>query len=388
MVAAVIALSSFAQKKPKIAQAETLWKEGSLLDAKAIVDEGITHEKTMGDSKTWFIRGLVYSALDTSSNAAYNTASSEPMKEAMAAFAKASELKKSGENFTTTPLGLPITQSQVIEGLWSHYINAGVEAFQNEESEKAANSFEMSQVVLPDSLIGYYYAGLASLGIEEFDRSLNNFLGYIERDGDEIDAYERAIYLLSNVKKDNEKAFELVEKGKAKFPGSKSMSEWEFRLLYAMDKIDEAIEQLKGQITADPTNAELRFNLGVMYESAEKFDLAKEQYIGAIKVDPDYYNANFNLGVMYRNGIVEISKEKNNLGYSKADQARDKELTAELIKACEEALPFWEKCNSLQPDEQTTLETLQYIYMQQKDYDKAEVISKQMEDLGFKENEK
>ena len=86
---------------------------------------------------------------------------------------------------------------------------------------------------------------------------------------------------------------------------------------------------------------------------------------------------------MFRNDLVEAGNERNNLGISKADIAREKVLTTKIAEISKKALPYWERCNTLKPEEKTTLETLQYIYLQIKDYDKAEKITDQMDALGF-----
>ena len=88
--------------------------------------------------------------------------------------------------------------------------------------------------------------------------------------------------------------------------------------------------------------------------------------------------------VLFRNELVEAGKERNNLGFSDEDQKKYEELTDKIVEVSKQALPFWVKCNELQPDEQTTLETLNYIYVQIKDMDKAEAILARMEELGFK----
>ncbi|MDH5604419.1 MAG: tetratricopeptide repeat protein, partial [Cyclobacteriaceae bacterium] len=142
--------------------------------------------------------------------------------------------------------------------------------------------------------------------------------------------------------------------------------------------------QLKAAINSDPDNAELHFNLGVIYDQSEKPELAYESYMKALDADPEYLNALFNIGVYYRNQIVEKNKEKSNLGISKVDMAKGKVIDADLLSLSKKALPYWEKCDKINPDDQTTLETLQYIYLQIKDYDKAEVITERMEKLGYK----
>ena len=54
----------------------------------------------------------------------------------------------------------------------------------------------------------------------------------------------------------------------------------------------------------------------------------------------------------------------------------------ERLKA---AMPYWEKVLELEPEERTALETLQYIYMQEKLYDKAEEMKNRLEALGSNE---
>ncbi len=89
----------FAQKpvKPNLNKALTAWKSGKFDEAKEIVDLATTYEKTMGDAKTWYYRGLVYGSLDTTSNPAYKSLAPDAFKTAMESFAKAEELNKNSK---------------------------------------------------------------------------------------------------------------------------------------------------------------------------------------------------------------------------------------------------------------------------------------------------
>ena len=120
-----------------------------------------------------------------------------------------------------------------------------------------------------------------------------------------------------------------------------------------------------------------------MLDEAGKNEEAEEQFKIAVEKDPDYYDAIFSLARIYTNKIVDISKEKNNLGITKEDQVKTKEYEAEIKKLSNTALPYWEKANELQPDDKSTLQTLQYLYMQAKDYDKAKAVNSRLEELGF-----
>jgi hypothetical protein len=56
------------EAKPNINKAMTALKSGKLDEAKSIIDAATTYEKTMTDGKTWFYRGIIYGALDTTSS--------------------------------------------------------------------------------------------------------------------------------------------------------------------------------------------------------------------------------------------------------------------------------------------------------------------------------
>src|SRR5690349_24761683 len=101
MLASVVTLAQ-KQQKPNINKALTLMKEGKLNEAKDMIDAATTYEKTMNDGKTWYYRGLIYSALDTTSNETYKALDPEPLKVALESFKKADQLgKKDTEYFTT-----------------------------------------------------------------------------------------------------------------------------------------------------------------------------------------------------------------------------------------------------------------------------------------------
>ena len=128
LTALLIASASYAQKKPKISQALKSFQENNLEEAKSIIDAAAEYEKTMEDGKTWYYRGLIYYALDTTSNPQYRALEENPLPIAMESFAKADELQKgSSEYFIYSTTGLPDTKSQQIGNMWVRYLNVGIE---------------------------------------------------------------------------------------------------------------------------------------------------------------------------------------------------------------------------------------------------------------------
>ncbi len=377
IIGLLAATVSFAQKKPKISQAENALKANDLATAKQVIDACSADEKLSTKSRTWFLKGIVYAALDTAGN------QEGDISLAMDAFKKTTELKGgTNEEYYVPEGGIPSPQSIIVGNFWAHYINKGVANFES-NPKQAVIDFDKSLLVMPDSIVAYYYGGLVSLTLEDYDKSLNSFMGYIENGGTDMDAYDRALYIISNIKKDHERALKVIETAKKVNPTSKVLGEWQFRALYALNRVDEAVNQLEETSKREPNNPELQFNLGVIKDNLEKPDESMVHYKKALAIDPDYFNANFNLGVLYRNQIVEKSNEKNGLGYSKADLAKAKEIDTQIQDIAKTSLPYWEKCRFANPNDQTTLETLQYLYMQLKDYDNAEKIKARIEELGY-----
>lgn len=377
IVFAVAATASMAQKKPKITQAEAMWKSGEFVAAKEIVDAAAVHEKTKDKSKTWFIRGLVYASLDTAGNPAGD------VKVAREAFVKALELTSgSSEDFTTGPQGM-VTTSLVIPNLWAHYLNLGVQDYETNPN-KAIGNFEKSVIILPDSLIGYYYAGRAAQFAEDNDKALAYFKKYIDEGGDEVDAFVKAMYILSTVKEDHEGVVALANQGLEIFPGNQILSDFKFRALYSLGKIDEAIAEVEQLIADDPNNPEFHFVLGVIKDNIEKFDESEGHYKNALAIDPNHFNSNFNIGVIYRNNIAELIKQKTGLGMSKEDQKKYDEIDNKIKDVAEIALPFWEKCYELRDDDVTSIETLEYIYTILGKTEKANQMDERMKELGVR----
>src|SRR5690606_25630394 len=92
------------QKKPNLNKALNAWRDGNLAEAKQIIDDATTYEKTKDDGKTWYYRGLIYASIDTTSNEEHKSLAENPLQVAVESFAKADQLGKAGsEYFVMTP---------------------------------------------------------------------------------------------------------------------------------------------------------------------------------------------------------------------------------------------------------------------------------------------
>jgi len=376
--------AGYSQKKPKINNAEKARSEGNLAEAKEIVDAAIEHEKTKDDGKTWYYRGLVYASLDTTQNPDYQNLANDPLKIAMEAFAKADEIDPEGSKYyVNNANGYPVLKEQQISTLWGHFLNEGVQAYQNSNTDDAVKYFTKTQVIQPEDTTGYIYAGLAAQSGKDYETAAKNYYVLIDDlDYHSEDIYKSLIYIEGTVNKDDEKTLALIRKAKKQFPDNLDFAKSEINALIKMEKIDEAQAGLEKAIESEPENTDLYFTLGVMHEELGNTEKAAEAYKKALEIDPNYYNAVYNMAVLNFNTAVNLIQEKNNLGISSAEQKKAKEIQKQIDAKLKAALPHWEKANELQPNDRTNLEQLQYIYNQLKMKEKLVKVSKQLEAMG------
>lgn len=381
-MALILSFGGYAQKKPKINKANQAREEGDLATAKEIIDAAIEHEKTRDDGKTWYYRGLIYATIDTTSNEQYSSLSDNAMEEAMKAFKKAEEIDPEEKNYYVTgEFGVPILKSQQVSSYYSHYYNQAVNAFQNEEFTEAVDNFEKSYYILPEDTNAYVNAAYAAHNGELYDRAKVNYKKAIDAGANSQDLYYNYVNILATVDKNKELALEEVNKALDKFPGDGNLAKTRIQLLIELGKIDEAKANLEQAIASEPDNANLYFTLGVLNDELGNQDKAVEAYKQAIEVDPDHYESNYNYGVILINRANEVIKESNNLGLSKADQKRGRELEPQIDVKLKEALPQWEKIYELKPEDKTTLETLSYLYTQLDMKDKAEETRQKLDSM-------
>ncbi|MGK7390223.1 MAG: tetratricopeptide repeat protein [Candidatus Cyclobacteriaceae bacterium M2_1C_046] len=383
----LVAGVAFGQKKPKINKALKAVQDGELAEAREIIDAAIEHPKTKDDPETWYYRGLIYAAIDTTSKPEYQDVQPDPLITSVEAFNKAEEMNtKEKELFISGPTGLPILKSQHEQMLWAHYLNEGVKAFQEGEQLSAAKAFERCQMVMPKDTTCAFYSGLAYQGAEQFEKAAEKFEYLIEElDHHEKDVYNSLIYIEANIRKDDEKALEYIRKARERWPNEMDLAKTEINTLIRLERVEEAKAELEAAIEAEPDNPDLYFSLGVMLQELENPEEAVAAYERAIEADPNHFNSLFNLAVIHFNNAVEVIKEKNNLGFSKADQKKEKELTKQANELLKKALPYWEKVLELDPKNRTALEQLRFSYAQLRMPEKVQEMQDKMEEYGYTE---
>jgi tetratricopeptide (TPR) repeat protein len=134
----------------------------------------------------------------------------------------------------------------------------------------------------------------------------------------------------------------------------------------------KAVASLMVAKEKEPKNVSVLYAIGVTYDllkndtklSAEErskyFDDAIKAYSETIEVDPNYFDAIFNLGAIYFNKGGEVINDANKLPIN--ETAKYEKMLADGNNYLNLALPFLEKCETLQPKDKNTLISLKEIY--------------------------
>lgn len=378
-------VSVYAQKavKPNLNKALGLWTEGKLDEAKTMIDAATTYEKTMNDGKTWYYRGLIYASLDTTSNEAFKALAPDAFTVALESFKKGDELNKGKEHFTQDAQGLPILKSQQIDYWFGTYLNKGAALYQEENLEDALKNFEKAQAVKPNDTLAWFYAGFVSNGMENYDKAISSFQKYIELGGKSIDAYLSIINILSNPKEDKEGALKVVREAKPKFPTNTDLPKVEIGLLIDLKRIDEAKSGLEAAVKKEPNNKVMHFYLGYANSNLNKLEEAKVNYENALKIDPNYFEAQLYLAKLMYNDAAQIKKEMSSLGISAADKKKKFDLDKILVEKLKVAVPYWERAEKLNADDQEVLDILFLIYQDLGNEAGLKRIEKRYKELGI-----
>lgn len=393
----LIPLASLAQKpiKPSTNNAEKALRAGQFDEAKAIIDATTTSDDFMLDkkgnpsknaAKAWYLKGVIYAGIDTTSVEKYKSLVPEGFPVAKEAFDKAKALDKEEIAFLKDASGmLPLMNNDVNAYMAQAYFNKAITAYQDEKDYKKAFAFtEKTLYFIPGDTSILMNAGVFfGPSAEEYDKSISYIKQYQEKGGKSTDAYIMLFSIYRDKLKDNDKALALAQDLVKKFPGNPEYPKFELDMYIKMNRLPEAKAVMQKQAAADPADKESRYFLGVIsMELGDPVD-ARKWYEEAIKLDPKYFEPQIGLAEVVYADAKKIKNEMNQLGNSKEDFKKKVELDKKYQEQLKVALPYWEKCEKLNPDEGKVLDTLWIIYGDLEMTAQVTRIEKRMKTLGL-----
>lgn len=361
---ALVSVTAYAQKpiKPNLPKALASLQAGKLEEAKTNIDAAIENEKMKTDGKTWYYRGLIYLAIDTTSKEQVKALAPDAFKTAMESFEKADAMSKGkkDEYFVQNGLDFQLKANQMI--FWGNaHLNKGAIRYQEDDYAGALEHFEKATQINPKDTTAFFYGAFAAQSAEDFDKAIQYFESYMAQGGKSVDA-PLSLYNIYRNKEDKEKALEVVQKAKLAHPNNQDLPKVEIGLLIDLKRIDEAKKGLQDAIAREPKNKIFHFYLGYTNISTENYPEAKKNFEEALKIDPEYFDAQLYLAKLMYNDAEVLKKEMQNLGISANDKKRKMEIDKLLVDKLKTALPYWEKAEKLNPSDSEVLDQLGEIY--------------------------
>lgn len=369
--------SAVAQKdiKPSLPKAEKALFANKLDEAKSIIDITVSNQEFMVDkkgnpsknaAKAWYLKGLIYAAIDTTKNEQFKSLEANPFPIAKEAFEKSKEIDKGKTgSFVNDPAsGFPLLPDQVNAYLAQAYFNKAIAAYQDDKDYK--KSFEYTEQTLyfiPEdtSIImnaGVFFAPAAG----ETDKSIAYLNKYIEKGGKNQDAYLILFDNYVNKKKDNAMALKVIQDAKKLFPNNAEFPKYELNIYLNEKKYDVAKTMVEASIKENPNDKESYFLLGQLLEELKEADAAKAAYNKALSIDPKFYDAAAKIANFYWMDAKAVKDEMGKLGNSKADMAKMQQLDKDYVEKLKVAIPYLEACEKISPDELNILYLLLGAY--------------------------
>ncbi|MEM9918050.1 MAG: hypothetical protein AAF990_08140 [Bacteroidota bacterium] len=248
-----------------------------------------------------------------------------------------------------------------------------------------------------------FLVGLSSYQAKMNDIALDVFTKLKASDYQEATVYD-ALYTMT-AQTDKDAALAILSEGREKFPSDENLRVKEINYYLSEGKLDELVGKLQSAIDATPDNLSLYLTLGHVYDNlfqreleAENKDKAQEHFDNALKyyqsaLDKDSKNiaATYNIGALYYNKAATMTKELIALegDYSKAGLKKYEEKKTEVFAAFDEALPFFKKAESMDPNDVGTLTALKEIFAKKDDLEKYNEFKARLENIqGGGKNDK
>ena len=375
----IFAVATVYGQGKNVTKASAALTKGELSEAAELIEPAIIYEKTMGKGKTWYTRGQIYDKISASEDEALQAKYPDALKIAAESYKKTIELEKEGSTYNG--------MAQVgYDQLYGRALNKGVENYNNGDYAAAYDNFMAVSTISPSDTTGYLYGAMMAQEIEQYDNALMNYEKLLEIDHYSESVFNSIIFIYLNQKEDPESALKFVKIAQEKFPETLNYQRQEVDILIKMDKMDDAIVELKDAMAREPENALLVSNLAMLYDMTEDYDQAELYYKQALEMAPEDRNALINLSVLYIGRGDKIMKVVNDMSIKDYNKSIDK-AEKDAFMNYKKAIPLLEKVMSLDEKDELGLQNLQAVYAKLKNGDKAEEIYNKRKELGYVSDE-
>jgi tetratricopeptide (TPR) repeat protein len=185
------------------------------------------------------------------------------------------------------------------------------------------------------------------------------------------------VQILSTEEKNPQAAFDMVSKAKTEYPSDKVLAEYEIQLLLQLNKMDEAMAQIKDALANDPNNTGLLLRSGYLKEQAGDLEGGLADYQKAVSIDPNFFEGNYYTGAL----LLEMSRKILNDLNSLSDAEWEKQsqiLGKQADDYYRQSVPFFSKALDIKPDNTDIMVILYQVHVRLKNTAEAEALDKKI----------
>lgn len=305
--------SAFAQMG-KVRSAYINYQEGNISKAQNLIDEAITHPKSVNNAMTWLYRGDIYVGIAGDITGLLNRDGSALAK-AIEAYGRAKELDVENEYEKEILKGYAsVASAKYNEAVKKYnektYNLAGDLFSESYFYAKIGNVIDTSSVY--NSAVSYNLAKLPSVADKWYGMLVN--MNY-----DKSSIYSEYANILNELEQ-FDKALEICELGMGLYPEDHAILIAEANIFLKTEQTEKALINLEKAASFESGNFSIYHAIGTMYNiifvdtlKTEKerflaYDKAVVAYKKVIEMDSTYFDAVYNLGaIIFNKGVYYLN---------------------------------------------------------------------------------
>lgn len=385
---ALVAMTTIAFGQKKVVRsANKNFKSGDLKAALTDINTALEDPETGADPETYLLKAQIELKMfgsDSTQNAENLQIGESALETFFKTFEMAGSDKEAGvgkEVYAEDVTGVPDNlRPYSIFTLKNTSFDKAIRSYENEDLEMAYEYFNLAgEIDETDTTIHYNAGFLANeLGRTEDAKKHFNLLFEIP-EYNKVNAYYTMIQIAS-AEEDSEGAYELVKNAREEYPEDKVLAEYEIQLLLQLNKMDEAMAQIKEALKNDPENTSILLRSGYLKEQSGDVEGALADYKKSVEVDPEFYEGNYYTGALMLEMAREVMTELNDLSDEEWEKRSD-EMGAKINNYYSDAIPYFEKSLEIRPEDTDVMGILFQIHSRLKNTEEAEKYNQKLIEL-------
>lgn len=345
--------------------------QGDIEKAQTIIDACMADTKQQKQANGWYYRGLIYDQLMRSHMT--SDAAASYRDEALQAYQKTLMFSKKNSQFHSF--------AQInLQGLWTYYINRGVQYYKMEAFEEALEQLDIAHQIDPTAPLTTLYKAIIDQQTGKYEQAWHGYEQYQALGYQEIAVYRASAYLAIHHLKDHSQAQTILQGALQKHPWDINLLEEYYELLATNHQLEEKKSQLQSQLVATPQQPVGYYQVAYLYDKMGQHEQALECYQQALALAPAQVDILVQLSTWSYNQAARTLQHMIDLPEEDFQQNGQ----AEIEKAnqyVQQALMYGEKARRLSPTNLYILQQLRTIYKWLDNKKKVALITQQMKKI-------